>query len=488
MSIGADNHTRAGTARAVACAIACSVLTLVRPAAAYRTAGDSPRFHTQLPVNWASAQITFQLNNQVPAGMAVDEMLALVARATAAWETPACSGVAFTSDGVTSAPARAGDKANTVQWLFSGWEAHGFPADSPGATDLLYEKGSDGRWRIIEADLYLNAGARDWVPEPPVAKGETDVLSVLTHELGHVAGLTHPCELQSMDGAPLCDKAAPSKPVTMYPLYSAEQSTLASDDIDGICFLYPASDCGSSCPADMFCSSDGCLPRCGGSICARGEECTDGACSVPTPTTPCSTAADPSCENPCEVDADCPADALCAAGRCLHRSAPGDPCAEASDCVSAACNDDGVCVSGCTSDRDCAANSACEEQASGNKTCEATARPFGASCQSADDCAGGQCVARLSPEPTCTRLCGEDYPAAPTCPAGWACSLVEARHVCTPPRSVASGCQIAPGAGSDIRAAFASLVAFMVVGCRRRKGRRRAGELLRQSACALEAD
>lgn len=445
------------------------VLALTRPAVAYRTAGDEPRFNTKQPVNWASSQIEYRLNDQVPSAIGMDDMIALMTRATAAWAAPACSRLQFSSNGVTSQPASSGDHINTVQWLFSGWEDHGFPPDSPGATDLLYEKGADGRWRIVEADLYLNASARGWVLESPVPDGKWDLLSVLTHEFGHVAGLAHPCELVSTPGAPLCDSSASSTEVTMYPLYNPEQSSLASDDVAGICFLYPVADCGASCPSDMFCSANGCVPRCGESVCAKGETCQDGVCAPPAPMLPCSSAHDPSCPPTCKADADCERGSVCAAGGCLRRSALGDPCMQPADCLTSTCSDQGACAPGCTSDKECSTGTTCKKQGSGAKVCEGPALPFGATCGSADDCIGGQCLEGLTPQPTCTRLCGDDLPQAPSCPAGWACRSIDDRQVCTPPRQAAGGCQAAPGGTASGRLPVASLLVLLVVGRRRRK-------------------
>lgn len=463
-------NKRTGLQRLVACAIASALVVAPGPAAAYRTSGDQPRFQTQRPVNWASSQIEYRINNQLPSAIAADEMVATMARATEAWSAPACSGLQFLTKGVTAAPAAPGDHMNTVQWLFSGWEEHGFPPDSPGATDLLYEKGADGRWRIVEADLYLNATSHDWVLEGPVSRDQWDLLSVLTHELGHVAGLAHPCELEGTPGAPICDSPASPAEVTMYPLYAAEQSTLADDDIDGICFLYPASDCGSSCPSNMFCSADGCVPRCGDAICGKDQTCQDGVCALPSQMSPTPSDRDPSSSIACDSDKDCEPESGCVAGRCLRRSAPGDPCSTAADCATARCDDDGTCASECSSDQECPSGSACKSQSSGGKVCIGGALPFGATCSNADDCVGRQCLEGLTPEPTCTRLCGEDLPQAPSCPAGWSCSLIKERHVCTPPRHVEAGCKAVPGSpGSCLP--LAALMVLLLVGGDRRKRR-----------------
>ena len=122
-------------------------------ASAFRTGADLPELRTGhgAPVNWSFAPVTYAISTDLPAGISAVEMGRLAAQAAAAWAEPACSSLSFISLGSTAAPAGPGDRVNTIQWLRSGWAERGFPPDSPGATDVLYEKDASGVWHIIEA-------------------------------------------------------------------------------------------------------------------------------------------------------------------------------------------------------------------------------------------------------------------------------------------------------------------------------------------------
>lgn len=446
-------------------------LTFSEPAHAYRTASDLPAFRQSLnlPVNWARKSINYRLNTQLPVGLTEADMAEVLVRATAAWSEPSCTGVRFTSEGFTSAPAEPGDAINTVQWLFSGWEEHGFPTDSAGATDILYEKDEAGAWHIVEADLYLNATVkRQWVAEPPAPNGAWDLLSVATHELGHVAGLLHPCELEAVSAALQCDGSEPLAETTMYPTYSLGQSSLEADDVDGICFLYPEeAGCDEACADGMTCLHGACVVdrACGDAICEDNEECREGRCVAATP---CGAG---SCNPACKVDADCTSGLSCVDGRCSGGAGlVGDSCKTSREC-SGACSQSLYCAPSCETDEDCGDSSSCSAAVESDAgVCEQVARPMGANCDDAGDCLGQQCLSGYAEkDPFCTRLCGADLSAGQRCPGDWRCARVDGESVCVPPPAdEGCSCRLVGGSGHSGAPVLIALGAFAACVLRRR--------------------
>lgn len=97
--------------------------------------------------------------------------------------------------------------------------------------------------RIVDADVEVNdVGFTFTNCEAPDCEAVHDLKNTLTHELGHVLGLDHP---------PPFDPDAES--ATMFasaPAGDMQKRTLADDDVEGLCTLYPAGgpagDCGDT--------------------------------------------------------------------------------------------------------------------------------------------------------------------------------------------------------------------------------------------------
>jgi hypothetical protein len=98
-------------------------------------------------------------------------------------------------------------------------------------TSLTYIAGTG---EIVDADIELNGDIFEFTncePNTPGCFTIHDLKSTLTHEFGHVLGLDHP---------PLTLPA--SKEATMYSesqLGETKKRTLAPDDINGLCYIYP---------------------------------------------------------------------------------------------------------------------------------------------------------------------------------------------------------------------------------------------------------
>lgn len=402
--------------------------TLLVPGAAhaYRTAGDLEQFADTERVRWATPVIAFKIRESGAPGLLLEDVVETVRVAASRWEEAECTNLQFRYDGVTFEPATSGDRINTIEWITTGWTERGFPSGAAGTTDIVYELGTSGSWEIVEADVYVNATEFNWTLSDSGESGARDVSSVVTHELGHVLGLLHPCEGDGGNDAPSC--GPDYQTFTMYPEYLAGQETLESDDKAGVCFLYEGEPC-----EDDDCSEAPPVAQ---------PECEDGACEAPV------------CEGRCAAD--------------------GDPCAANTDCDGGLC-DNGICNRPCTSSDQCAYGFVCGV-GTDERRCEGDTRPFGDACESPNDCMGNVCVDSELSGRLCSRACGNGFAE---CPNDWTCSTVAQRAVCVPPVDEGCGCRVAGHDGNADRllGAFAMALGAVMVVRRRTTGKMRTIEL-----------
>jgi len=425
-------------------------------AAAYRTGADLPQLSGTPKVRWESATIEYEINESGAPGVPFSATQNAIFDAARTWASVSCGGPDFRSLGVTSNHASPADGHNTIEWV-SDWSARGYLSDAAGQTDVQYEQDSTGNWQIVEADVYLNAESQTWTANASVDPASRDVATVLTHELGHVLGLMHPCELVAKDSAPKCTPAF-GRP-TMHPVYGADQISLEADDEAGACFLYPSSTCtADSCAAGETCTRDGCKASCGGTVCSVGQSCVDDACVTPA------TCPDGLCPESCQSTSDCSSGLGCVHGKCAPgASQRGDLCGHNEDCESGSCVD-GFCAISCSDAHPCVAGESCEATTKPN-VCVSPLHRMGETCQEAHDCIGDQCLAGGSGGPVCSRACGTDS----ACPVDWVCSSVNEREVCTPPWFKASGgCDVASTGREPARSWWGSAALALAIFRRRR--------------------
>jgi len=424
-----------------------AVLMLPCTAFAFRTGRDVPALAGTERVRFKNDVIAFALAPMLPTNLSQSDVERAIHLAATTWSAADCTAVAFSYSGMTAANAAPGDGVNTVEWV-SDWAARGFRPNAAGQTDVQYER-INGQWVIQEADVYLNT-AFQWTTGSPATGDLRSVQSVVTHELGHVLGLQHPCEFDASNGAPLC---APGRgdsyaQTTMYPLYSESEETLSQDDVNGVCFLYPSSDCSlTGCPLGQTCTDLGCTAACGSDTCLPNERCTTQGCRSTSN----------NCNgiqcvgDSCSIDVDCGIQERCTNGLCSAETVPtGDPCSTDAECNGGSCLG-AACASLCNSNNDCSMDASCFSSGSPDTAgvCVSQLAPFGAACESASDCTGGFCVSGGSAAPICSRSCGMGHPG---CPSGSQCDLIDGNSVCAPIPKIRHNCSI--GMGTDKRSDF----------------------------------
>lgn len=429
------------SAATVASASVAILVGISSPARAFRTASDLPEHEGTPYVRWATSELPYRVHAQVPAAVGLSDFERATSRALAAWEQPSCAELSFDGLGTTSSEARSGDERVTVQFLRS-WLERGFSADAAATTDVLYQRGEDGRWRIVDADILLNEQGFAWTTEG--RDGARDVQAVLTHEAGHVLGLLHPCEPGGADGAPACGSSPGVEATVMYPLYTGEgQRRLSDDDEAGVCFLYEQRGCTAlGCPSGMNCVGGSCRMTCGGAACGAGERCAMDRC-VPMDCvgSGCEGCLGPACQT--------------------ELGETGDPCEAAATCRTGYCSQAGYCTSECRDDGTCSPGFTCATTTT-YAECRPEAGVFGASCEAESDCQSGFCLGGDATEPACTRRCDG---LRADCPHGFACGEVDDEVVCTPITS--AGCAVTePGVTGTL-----FLIIFLLLGLARRRTR-----------------
>jgi MYXO-CTERM domain-containing protein len=327
---------------------------------------------TSLPVSWSLNQ-----NGSVDLGFATTEATMLTAFAT--WSEPPCS--AFATNYLGSTTRMPGsDGQNVLGWLESGWYYGG---GTIGVTTTAFMSST----ALSEADIVFNGVNFTWSTSG--GGGSTvDAQSIATHEMGHFLGLDHPpCTMGQ----------------TMCAMYSGgiEERTLTTDDIDGVCALYPSGATG--CVND-----DDCEP---------GEHCDGGYCVPdPEPGDPCDpctsheecgdsddlclsgfTDGGMYCGASCGTAADCPGgyDCIDVGGAPTRQCVPGTfDCSNIPDCLTDTdCPEGQVCIDGaCVPEPDCYTDGDCPEgEVCRDGVCipdPSPHLPWCAVCTSHEDCGG----------------------------------------------------------------------------------------------------
>jgi hypothetical protein len=176
------------------------------------------------------------------------------------------------------------DKINVIKFRDTTWgrpaiaddPARAYDPSAAGITTATYiDDGSSSRdGAILDADVEINGVNFDISENCVQGQPQTctsnhsgtikaDLQNTLTHELGHAHGLEHPC-LASGDPArtddqgnpvPECSSLAPDDPIRLVTMYNFQdpgetiKQTLAPDDINSMCQIYPLAKDPGTCEA-----------------------------------------------------------------------------------------------------------------------------------------------------------------------------------------------------------------------------------------------
>ncbi|MCA9625438.1 MAG: matrixin family metalloprotease [Myxococcales bacterium] len=216
---------------------------------------------------WGAPCFSFSLQEEGSSQVEVDTAEALMIQAFAAWENADCGGV---GPGISVDPYprigcdqveynQEGGNANLVVFRDDVWPYEG-KGNTLALTTVTFSLDTG---EIFDADLEINSTA---AIDLTVGDGEVvyDLLSILTHEAGHMLGIAH----SSVPGATMTVEYVPG---------DTELRSLAPDDVAAICDAFPANNAATCDPE----------PRHGFSEQCGGVTVDDGCgCSTPGRATP----------------------------------------------------------------------------------------------------------------------------------------------------------------------------------------------------------
>lgn len=165
---------------------------------------------------------------------------AAVTRSIATWNAAAdpCSDFRLEDQGAprgrgTNLLGGAHDGENRIVFRYEDWPDE-IPPGTLALTTSVYRRSTG---QILDADIDLNARHYAWTDTDDPELADTDVQNTLTHELGHLLGLSHVDD----PSATMFAQSAPGE---------LSKRELGDDDRAGLCFIYPAR--GPSPGAPLF--------------------------------------------------------------------------------------------------------------------------------------------------------------------------------------------------------------------------------------------
>ncbi len=216
--------------------------------------GDVPCTEEGAFLEWPEACLSYAIDERGSVWMEFDDVEQAVDTAFSTWQNQTCGGepvdlIFKPLDSSTCQRAEfrsSGGNVNTIAFLDPFISQCGTEfARNAFAVTIVWHDPESGR--IFDADMLVNDSLGPYAlcpesgcPSGTVANpGPADLQSIITHEAGHFIGIGH----SDVEEATMFASAART---------DTTKRTLAADDIDAVCTIYPPGNLDSSCNADPF--------------------------------------------------------------------------------------------------------------------------------------------------------------------------------------------------------------------------------------------
>ena len=239
------------------------------------------------PLEWNYPCLSYAIDSRGSQWMDFQDVEAAVDLAFETWENADCGGsppnLIFTPlqpSTCKRAEYNCSGNVNTIAFL-NPWKDECSDPEDPGydrnafAVTIVWHNTSTGE--ILDADMMINdqlssrfnaGGPYTNCPDTGCEDNFADLGSIVTHEAGHFIGIGH-CNPIDID-----DPEDPCVQATMFAVAdraSVNKRTLAEDDIDAVCTIYPPGDLDQSCDW---------TPKGGLELDCEASPCSDETCSA----------------------------------------------------------------------------------------------------------------------------------------------------------------------------------------------------------------
>ena len=199
---------------------------------------------------WAPGSLPLQVSYNSAGAGSNPPAIEAIQNAVAQWNAVTPATFSFAFSGTTSRGTGAcsesieADGFNTIQY------STGLSAGILGRTCTLFKSSGSP---ILEFDVELDAGT-NWSIAATTPRGSYDLASTILHELGHAAGISHPCENNVQASKP-CSQASPAELASvMFPYLNGgeQRRVLTGDDRDALREQYPGGPTPTAVPTPVI--------------------------------------------------------------------------------------------------------------------------------------------------------------------------------------------------------------------------------------------